>query len=275
MNALAHLVLEELRLQPGQEWNGAPPRAWRFAFLQTGAAYWLGPPKTRCIAEGELLVLPPEVRGSIRASQLNEVLLLTFSFAPDLLAGLFNLSERHFFEHKASESPQVSFLPSTHAATKRFMHLTSGAGGHGSLLRRVEALGVVAAVFNEELAKHHPLESLSPSASRRFEELIAQLPDGEFVNHPPVELARLCACSPRHFNRLFREHFGVSVRARQTELRLLKARKMLKSTEAKIIDVALDCGYRNLSLFNSLFKRRFGVTPTEWRQQADFKRIEG
>jgi len=272
VNSLAHLVIEEVRLQPGQEWVGATPQVWRFACVQAGAAYWLGLPKTRAIAEGEMLILPPEVRGIIRASQLNEVSLLTFTFAPELLTGLFNLTERHFFEHGAADDAEVQFLPSTHPATKRLILLASLGPGRGSLSRRVEGLGVVAAVFDDELARHHPPETLGASASSRFEELITQMPDTEFINRPPTELARLCSCSARHFNRLFREHFGVSVRARQTELRLLKARKLLGTTQGKITEVAFESGYRNLSLFNSLFKRRFGVTPTEWRQQCGIDR---
>jgi len=58
------------------------------------------------------------------------------------------------------------------------------------------------------------------------------------------------------------------VRSRQTELRLLKARQLLSDSTAKIIEVAFESGYRNLSLFNSLFKRRFGVTPSECRAKA-------
>ena len=97
------------------------------------------------------------------------------------------------------------------------------------------------------------------------------MPDAEIINHSPEELARLCGCSPRHFNRLFRAHFAVSARARQTELRLLKARQLLCSTNEKIIQVALNCGYRSLSLFNSIFKKRFGVTPSGYRQKAGKK----
>ena len=36
----------------------------------------------------------------------------------------------------------------------------------------------------------------------------------------------------------------------------------------KVAEIAADCGYRNLSLFNTLFKRRFGMTPTDWRRSA-------
>jgi AraC-like DNA-binding protein len=67
---------------------------------------------------------------------------------------------------------------------------------------------------------------------------------------------------------LFRARFGESPRVRQTELRLLKARQLLAISEKRIIQLALDSGYRSLSLFNSLFKRRFGMRPSAWREQA-------
>ena len=56
-------------------------------------------------------------------------------------------------------------------------------------------------------------------------------------------------------------------RARQIELRLLHARQLLANSDDKIINVAYDSGYRHLGLFNAMFKKRFGVTPSEWRQQ--------
>ena len=67
---------------------------------------------------------------------------------------------------------------------------------------------------------------------------------------------------------LFRSHFKSSARTRQIELRLLKAQQLLSSTEEKISQVARDSGYKNITLFNALFKRRFGMTPSSWRQKA-------
>jgi AraC-like DNA-binding protein len=32
--------------------------------------------------------------------------------------------------------------------------------------------------------------------------------------------------------------------------------------------VAAACGYRHLGVFNALFKKRFAMTPTEWRREA-------
>jgi AraC-like DNA-binding protein len=39
--------------------------------------------------------------------------------------------------------------------------------------------------------------------------------------------------------------------------------------------VALESGYQSLSLFNLMFKRRFGTTPAKWRFQTKSRKAVG
>ena len=93
------------------------------------------------------------------------------------------------------------------------------------------------------------------------------MPEAELSQCSLRDLAGQLNCSERHFTRMFREEFGVPLRARQIELRLQRARQLLTNSDAKIINVAYDSGYQHLGLFNVMFKKRFGMTPSEWRQQ--------
>jgi AraC-like DNA-binding protein len=269
MKALGHLRIEEVELPPGQEWTDAEP-VWHFVRVSSGAAYWLDPAKPRAFTEGELVVSGPVIKAVIRASQLTEVVLHWFGFAPELLYGFFTVAERRLFE-AGSESAgrSLQFLPSTHPVTQRFVFLANQRTPQNELTQRTEVLGLVTAFFGERVIRQQPgpPAALAPNAHDRFEQIISQMPELELIHHTPEQLARLCGCSPRHFNRLFHERFGESPRARQTELRLLKARQLLTDTDQKVVQIALDSGYRSLSLFNSLFKRRFGVSPSEWRQK--------
>ena len=268
MRIPGHLRIEEIRLPAGKEWSDDTD-AWRFLRVSTGAAYWLEPSRPRSFSEGELLVLAPSVKAVVRASQLSEVVLHGFDFAPAMLCGFFTLAERHYFEGGGARAvARVQFLPSTHPLAQRFAELMARRSNGRDLAQRAEVLGFATAFFNDDLSRSPSPKARGVSAQRRFEEIICQMPDSELIQHTPEHLAGLCGCSPRHFNRLFHQRFGESPRSRQTELRLLKARELLGTTEEKIIQVALDSGYRSLSLFNSLFKRRFGLTPSGWRRKA-------
>src|SRR5262249_28503432 len=133
---------------------------------------------------------------------------------------------------------------------------------------RARILAVLGMIFDDELSHFRPGTRPSTPASQRFSELIRRMPEMELLHHGPEELGKLCGCTGSHFSRLFRRHFGASPRARQTELRLNVASQLLLQSESKIIDVAFESGYRNLSLFNALFKRRYKMTPSEWRRKS-------
>jgi AraC-like DNA-binding protein len=80
--------------------------------------------------------------------------------------------------------------------------------------------------------------------------------------------------SPRYLQRLL-ESSGTTFTARVTELRLQRAYALL--TEApdgagRIIDVALQAGFSDISQFNRLFRARFGDTPSAVRAERHAKK---
>jgi AraC-like DNA-binding protein len=79
------------------------------------------------------------------------------------------------------------------------------------------------------------------------------------------ELAVAAGLSERYVNELLYEA-GASFTMRLTELRLRKAAQLLAHAgERRISDIALDCGFNDLSYFNRCFRRRFGLTPSAAR----------
>jgi AraC-like DNA-binding protein len=136
-----------------------------------------------------------------------------------------------------------------------------------SWIAPTKMLEVASLAFVDEMARHQAPAATGGSAEQRFRDLIQQMPDNELVNHSPEQLASICGCSVRHFSRLFRKHLGSTIRGRQTELKLIKARQLLTETDSKIIHVALESGYRHLSVFNLMFKKYLGMTASEWPQK--------
>lgn len=97
-------------------------------------------------------------------------------------------------------------------------------------------------------------------------QVFERLSANEIIGLSVGELAEKFSCSRRHLNRLFHHHFGVSVAALRMEMRLLKAMSLLRDPDAKVINVAEQCGFNHLGLFNTCFKRRFGASPGQWRK---------
>lgn len=82
-----------------------------------------------------------------------------------------------------------------------------------------------------------------------------------------AELAEKVSLSPSHFQQLYRERFGVSCYEDLLSARIKAAEYYLKNTCLTVKEIAALCGYENDVCFMRLFKRRTGVTPSDYREK--------
>ena len=80
-------------------------------------------------------------------------------------------------------------------------------------------------------------------------------------------LAAQAGLSKFYFNRLFKSAMGVSPSRYHINLRMDKARRLLRETKKSVVEVALDVGYANPSHFAQLFRRETGLSPSDYRRQ--------
>ena len=81
------------------------------------------------------------------------------------------------------------------------------------------------------------------------------------------EMAALCCFSSSHFMRFFKQTMGMPFTAYLNDYRLTLAAKELIETHKAVLDIAAECGFENLSYFNRMFKKKYGMTPREYRQR--------
>ncbi len=72
--------------------------------------------------------------------------------------------------------------------------------------------------------------------------------------------------SPSHMRRLFKNKTGATVMDYLENLRLEKSLNLLAQPQLKIHEIGMLVGYENPSYFNAVFKRRYGVTPGDYRK---------
>jgi transcriptional regulator GlxA family with amidase domain len=80
-------------------------------------------------------------------------------------------------------------------------------------------------------------------------------------------LAARANLGPRHFNRRFLDAFGTTPAAFVETLRVEEARRRLTVKQDTIERVALSVGFRSDDVFRRTFERRFGITPSAYRNR--------
>ena len=81
------------------------------------------------------------------------------------------------------------------------------------------------------------------------------------------EIAQLAGISRRQLERLFKQYLGSLPSRYYLELRLKRARQLLRDTNHSIVQVGLMCGFSSGSHFSTAFGALFGNTPREERQR--------
>jgi AraC-like DNA-binding protein len=131
--------------------------------------------------------------------------------------------------------------------------------------------------INEVIPFMHPMkyekaglpENFSKELKKKLEELMERKkpylnPDLR-LNH----LADLLDLSRHHTSQVINEHFGKNFFEYINRYRLIEAERLLenKSNQLSISAIAFECGFNNRVSFYKAFKKKVGITPTEFRDQ--------
>lgn len=80
------------------------------------------------------------------------------------------------------------------------------------------------------------------------------------------DMAKLTFYSKSHFMKFFKVHMGTGFTEYLNDYRLAMAARLLKSSDESILMIAEESGFDNLSYFNRIFKRKYGVSPGSYRK---------
>lgn len=79
------------------------------------------------------------------------------------------------------------------------------------------------------------------------------------------DMARLANLSPYHFIRVFKAQTGKTPYEFLLDIKIENAKELLRFANRNITEICFLCGFKNPSHFAAIFKRRVGVSPSEYR----------
>src|SRR5438309_1332628 len=122
-------------------------------------------------------------------------------------------------------------------------------------------------LVNGHAARHRPVQfsrgGLGSARLRRIKELVhAKMEDDLSLD----EMAESVGLSTAHFARMFRKSTGETPHQFVLRQRVERAKAMLRAPGARVLDVAVACGFKTQQHFAQVFRDLYGISPTGFRQ---------
>jgi AraC family transcriptional regulator len=164
--------------------------------------------------------------------------------------------------------PHRKFADSRLGALAAAVHAEMVAGfPNGRLFLDSVEQAMAVALVSGHAVRHRPVQmsrgGLAPARLRTIRELIDAKMDGELSLD---EMARSVGLSTAHFARMFRKSTGETPHQFVLRQRLERAKALLRAPDARVLDVALACGFKTQQHFAQVFRDVCGISPTGYRQ---------
>ncbi len=123
-------------------------------------------------------------------------------------------------------------------------------------------------ILNEALRRRERLQT------KRYHRMIEQAKDYIEENYTNEELslndvAEYVNISPSHFSMVFSRETGQSFIRFLTDRRMTRARELLKCSDYRCSEIALNVGYKDPHYFSYLFKKIYNCSPTQYRRSSE------
>lgn len=210
-------------------------------FIRRGKVRFVGKKGPVEVKEGETLYIPQEERGTATFTGDKPINILKFGFRyfPSVNHYTYPTQIVATDEKILSMMDEIPFEPTISSITvwKFYEYL-------------------------DELQKN--LRTIDHKRVKKIEMALEYM--NTHVKYDVPDLAKLCSMSESGFYTAFREIVGTTPIEEKHRQKAIKAETLLLSTDLSVDEISLKVGFSSTQHFRKIFKKRYGVTPNEFRK---------
>lgn len=122
-------------------------------------------------------------------------------------------------------------------------------------------------IFLHYFVRGLPLSEASSGIPRWLADLIAKMHQTENISLGLERMISLSGYTQEYLTRSCKKYLDLTPTQFINRIRLNLSARLLTSTQSSIIEISEQCGFQNLSHFYHLFKKAYGISPKQYREQ--------
>ena len=136
------------------------------------------------------------------------------------------------------------------------------------LLAKSELFAMLALLVTNSTAAAVPIEKTQEYFRlERLKNALKYIQDNYSQKLSTLDISNYLNMSEGHFCRIFKQYLKRTPIEYLNYYRITRAARLLEESEQKVLEVAMEVGFENLSYFIGTFKHYIGVTPSKYRNQ--------
>lgn len=241
-------------------------------FIREGSAEFICGDEKFTSAKGDIIITQPNVLHSIYPCANTDQVYDTLVFSSEIFGS--SQSDRYINECirpltdgsmriSAHITPEHHYYAELAVTAENIFSCAKGDTPQLDMLMRSELIKLFWLLETE--AKQSGFNGKSDSVIRPALEYIAE---HYSENITVAHLAECVHLSESYFMNRFRKQVGLSAVEYISHFRIDTACRELIGTKKSVLEIAFDCGFRNISNFNRQFRKITGCSPSEYRNRV-------
>ena len=240
---------------------------YELSYIEHGSCRFFVEDAIYDLHDGDFLLIPPQLFHYTRylfGSCLRcGVYFRAEDLSPELIAripgGIAFFSQLRIFQAPAASRRQISSLLERMAAEEQEFDELSPLMLRFELQELLLLSSRLCSLLSENIADIHTTDQQVLLAARFINEHFRQ-------QISAADIAAASGFSPNYLSRKFREATGIGVHDYLVFIRLRNDAFELTSTDDSVTDIALRSGFSDSNYFKDAFKKKYGITPREYRK---------
>lgn len=261
------------------QFNNSFPLHWHdeteFIFVTEGCGIITVQSDRYEVSTGDIIVIPPQTVHAIDRKANCAMKYFNILFSLSMLDSADDICHKKFFEPLYRNELTFDFYIENGKDLNKLLvpHITRLIENRRELCQNGELLikSELFAILHHLIAYAKPnteYNNMDLSNYDKLKKLLLYVRD-HYGEHISVKTAAdICAYSESHFMKIFKQMTGQSFTEYLVNFRLNIAANALALSSDRIIDIAYDCGFGNLSYFSRAFLHKYGISPSQYRKST-------